>query len=285
MPSAPTTADDRRPRGGARKPGRTPGRLVMVTALGATAAIGVLAPVAACGEAGTENGSARAASGENLSPSPSASRSSRSASRPSPAGAVASAPSPAPVIAAPAILRDFIPYGPARRRQMAAYSLRHYGVSGWRLRPRLIVLHYTAGPTYAAARAVFASNARNLGELPGVAAHFVIDKEGTIYQSVPLDVRVRHAIGLNDRALAIEMVQEDASGPRWADAQILARPAQSRSALRLVRYLCARFDIRRRDVIGHAMANDSPFFHDLLGWRNDHVDWQAADVRVFRSHL
>jgi N-acetyl-anhydromuramyl-L-alanine amidase AmpD len=168
---------------------------------------------------------------------------------------------------------------------MAAYSRRHYGSSTWLLRPRMIVLHYTAGSTYRSARALFASNARNLGELPGVAAHFVIDKDGAIYQLVPLYVRVRHAIGLNHRALAIEFVQEAGSGPRWADAQILARKAQMRAALRLVRYLQARFGIRVRDVIGHAMANDSPYFRDLLGWRNDHTDWQAADVRVFRARL
>ncbi len=168
---------------------------------------------------------------------------------------------------------------------MAAYSLRHYGLWRWRLRPRLMVLHYTAGPTYTGARALFASNAPNRGELPGVAAHFVIAKTGRIYQLVPLGVRVRHAIGLNDRALAIEFVQEGGPGPRWADRQILARRVQMRSALRLVRYLRARVDIRLRDIIGHAMANDSPFFHDLLGWRNDHVDWQAPDVRVFRRRL
>jgi hypothetical protein len=33
------------------------------------------------------------------------------------------------------------------------------------------------------------------------------------------------------------------------------------------------------------MANDSPYFRDLLGWRNTHVDWQPADVRVFRTRL
>lgn len=197
----------------------------------------------------------------------------------------APAPSPSPSVSPAPIVRDPIPYGAARRRQMAAYSLRHYGTSTWRLRPRVIVLHYTAGPTYAGARAVFVSNAPNAGELPGVAVHFVVDKDGTIYQLVPLYVRVRHAVGLNHRAIGIEMVQEAGSGPRWADAQILARKPQMRSSLRLVRYLRARFGIRLRDVIGHSMANDSPFFRDLLGWRNTHVDWQPADVRVFRARL
>jgi hypothetical protein len=33
------------------------------------------------------------------------------------------------------------------------------------------------------------------------------------------------------------------------------------------------------------MANDSPYFHDLEGWRNDHTDWQVEDVRQLRAML
>ena len=47
----------------------------------------------------------------------------------------------------------------------------------------------------------------------------------------------------------------------------------------------ARHSIERANVIGHAMANDSPFFKDLRGWRDTHTDWQAADVRESRSRL
>jgi hypothetical protein len=38
-------------------------------------------------------------------------------------------------------------------------------------------------------------------------------------------------------------------------------------------------------VIGHAMANESPYFKDLQGWRNDHTDWLKRDVREFRQRL
>jgi pimeloyl-ACP methyl ester carboxylesterase len=43
--------------------------------------------------------------------------------------------------------------------------------------------------------------------------------------------------------------------------------------------------LSRPHVIGHSMANDSPFFHDREGWRNDHTDWQAQDVRELRRRL
>jgi hypothetical protein len=52
-----------------------------------------------------------------------------------------------------------------------------------------------------------------------------------------------------------------------------------------VRWLQGRFHIAKKNVIGHSMVNDSPFFHDREGWRNDHTDWQAQDVRELRRRL
>jgi hypothetical protein len=186
----------------------------------------------------------------------------------------------------PPIHRDAIPYGKQRKRQMAGYSKRHYGRREWRLRtPRVIVLHYTAGPSYRSAWQTFASNAPNRGELPGVCAHFVVAKSGRIHRTVRPRVRCRHAIGLNHTAIGIEMVQEAGSGSRWADRQILRRKPQIHRALRLAGWLKQRYGIRWRDIIGHSMANQSRYFKDLEGWRNDHTDWLRPDVKRFRHRL
>ncbi|MGZ4431215.1 MAG: N-acetylmuramoyl-L-alanine amidase, partial [Gaiellales bacterium] len=192
-----------------------------------------------------------------------------------------------PAVPRPRIVHDPIPYGPARRAQMAAYSGRHYGVASWRLHPSIIVLHFTASGagSYPGVRATFSSDAPSLGEEPGTCAHFVVDQDGTIHQLVPTDVRCRHTIGLNDRAIGIEMIQSAGPSAHWADQQILHRPAQLHSVLALVRWLQARYRIPTRNVIGHAMANRSPYFHDLEGWRNDHTDWQAGDVLELRAKL
>jgi N-acetylmuramoyl-L-alanine amidase len=181
---------------------------------------------------------------------------------------------------------DRIPYGRERRRQMAAYSLRHYGTRAWRLRrKRVIVLHFTGGGSYSSAWNAFASNAPARGELPGVCAHFIVGKDGVVHQLVALRVRCRHAIGLNHRAVGIEMVQPVGRGSHWADRQILSRRPQIRAALRLVRSLRRRFSIAMGNVIGHAMADRSPFFRDREGWRNDHTDWLRRDVVAFRRRL
>jgi hypothetical protein len=186
----------------------------------------------------------------------------------------------------PPIKGDPIPYGNKRKRQMARYSKRHYGQPRWHLRgPKVIVLHFTAGPDYQSAWQTFASNAPNRGELPGVCAHFVVPKNGRIHRTVRPSIRCRHTIGLNYTAIGVEMVQEAGSGSHWADTQILHRHRQIHSALRLVGWLKQRYGIKMRNIIGHAMANRSSFFKDLEGWRNDHTDWLKRDVKKFRHRL
>ncbi|HYH60259.1 MAG TPA: DUF2817 domain-containing protein, partial [Solirubrobacterales bacterium] len=181
----------------------------------------------------------------------------------------------------PKIKNDPIPYGDGRKRQMAAYSDRHYGDRTWRLeRIEQIVLHYTVTSTYGPVWNTFASNDPNNGESPGVCAQFVVDKDGTIYSLVDQGVRCRHAIGLNHRSLGIEMVQE-ASGS--AEQAILHRRKQRIAAQKLVAWLCQRHNVKVTDVIGHAMVNDSRFFRDDQGWRNDHGDWPKNPTEDFRK--
>jgi hypothetical protein len=189
-------------------------------------------------------------------------------------------------IAKPKIEFDPIPYGKSRKHQMAGYSERHYGDRSWRLdNPKAIVLHYTASSTYESAWNTFASNDPALGERPGVCSQFIVDKDGTIYQLTRLAVRCRHTIGLNHVSFGIEMVQEDAGGSHETAQTILERDKQARAAVRLAAWLKQRYGIAMRDLIGHAMANDSRLFEDKQGWRNDHTDWQRAEVRTFRKRV
>ena len=74
----------------------------------------------------------------------------------------------------PPIVQRPIPFGADRKREMAAYSKRHYGKRSYRLtHPRVIVEHYTVTTTLSSAYNTFASNDRDpeLHELPGVRRH------------------------------------------------------------------------------------------------------------------
>jgi beta-N-acetylhexosaminidase len=181
----------------------------------------------------------------------------------------------------PPLVWKKIPFGAKRKRQMAAYSKRHYGLRTWRLAdPHVIVEHYTDGTSVRSAWSYFAANVRHLGEMPGVCAHFLVDTDGTVYQLVNLGIRCRHAIGMNWTAIGIEMVGT-------SDAQILHRRVQLRAALRLTLWLMARFGIGVGNVIGHAETLQSPYHHErYAAWRClTHADWQHPDMRTFRHRL
>jgi hypothetical protein len=183
----------------------------------------------------------------------------------------------------PTIDQDPIPFGADRRRQMRAYSRRHYGKAEARLiDPKVIVEHYTASTSYSSAFNTFASNAPDVefGERPGVCAHFVINRDGTIHQLVSLRWRCRHTVGLNYTAIGIEHVGV-------SDADVMGRPAQLSASLRLTRWLKDRYGIPTRDVIGHAESLSSPYHHELVpAMRNrTHGDFQPATMRRYRAKL
>ena len=127
-----------------------------------------------------------------------------------------------PTAARPAIVQRPIPFGAKRRAEMRAYARRHYGIDDFHLRdPKVIVEHYTVTTTFQAAYATFANDVPDveLHELPGTCAHFIVDKDGTIYQLVSLTIMCRHTVGLNWTAFGIEQVGLSAR-------EILNRPAQ-----------------------------------------------------------
>jgi beta-N-acetylhexosaminidase len=182
----------------------------------------------------------------------------------------------------PHIVWKPIPYGPERKAEMAAYAGKHYGIHSWRLHPKVIVEHYTGSDSFAGAWNAFAANTPDgeLGGLPGDCAHFIVDRDGTIYQLVRLSVMCRHTVGLNYVAIGIEHVGT-------SDAEILHDPAQLLSSLELSAWLVGRLHIRIRNVIGHSESLRSPYHRELYKpWAHQtHGDWRHADMDIFRSKL
>jgi N-acetylmuramoyl-L-alanine amidase len=191
--------------------------------------------------------------------------------------APAAAPPRPPIVPKP------IPFGAQRKAETAAYARRHYGLDTWRLeRPRVIVEHYTASESFASAYSTFAADVPDgeLHELPGTCAHFVIDKDGTIYQLVSLTTMCRHTVGLNYTAIGIEHVGT-------SDAEILGNRRQLDASLRLTAWLMGRFGIQLRNVIGHNESLTSPYHHErYTAWRcQTHGDWARKDMTVYRARL
>jgi N-acetylmuramoyl-L-alanine amidase len=186
-------------------------------------------------------------------------------------------------VPSPRIVADPIPYGPQRLAEMRAYAERHYGLSTYRLTdPHVIVIHFTDTPDFRSTYNTFAPDAPDveLHELPGVCSHFVIDRDGTIYQLVPLDIMCRHTVGLNWTAIGVEHVG-------FTDAQIMSNSRQLDASLALVRWLRCRLHISVANVIGHNESVSSPYHHENVAAlrTQTHDDFRRADMDVYRARL
>jgi N-acetyl-anhydromuramyl-L-alanine amidase AmpD len=192
-------------------------------------------------------------------------------------------PARTPIVSPPRIHRWPIPYGPAREREMAEYSLRHYGEDTAILsHPKVIVEHYTETATAAEAFNTFAPDVPDseFHELPNTCAHFLVESDGRIDQLVPLTLRCRHTTGLNWTAIGIENVG-------FSDQAILDDRRQIAASLALTRWLRCRYGIPLKDVIGHNESLSSPYHHDRVPafQHQTHSDWTHADMNRYRSLL
>jgi N-acetylmuramoyl-L-alanine amidase len=186
-------------------------------------------------------------------------------------------------VAAPPVVQRPIPFGERRKQEMRQYAMRHYGIDDYRLRrPRVIVEHYTATDSFAPVYNYFATDAPDpeLHELPGICAHYVIDRDGTIYQLVSTRIMCRHTVGLNWTAIGIEHVGQ-------SDAQVMGNRRQLAASLRLTRMLQGRYGISTRNVLGHNENRSSPFHRERVPrLRNQtHADFPRAVMDAYRRRL
>ena len=183
----------------------------------------------------------------------------------------------------PPINKKLIPYPKKRKREMAAYSKRHYGQFKWRLNnPKVIVIHYAEAGSISAIYNTFRTDQPDVEfhELPNVCSHYAVGTGGAVYKFVPPTIRCRHTVGLNWTAIGVEHVG-------FSDQDILGRPAQLNGSLKFVQWLRCRFGISVDNVIGHNESLSSPFYKELdpRFKGQTHGDWNHADMQVYRSDL
>jgi N-acetylmuramoyl-L-alanine amidase len=186
-------------------------------------------------------------------------------------------------VAPPRVVSKPIPFDAQRKADMRAYARRHYGIDDHRLRdPKVIVQHYTVTDTFQPVYDTFAPNRPDpeLGELPGVCAHYVIDRDGTIYQLVSTRLMCRHTVGLNWTSIGIEHVGR-------SDAEVLGNRRQMAASLRLTRMLQGRHGIATRNVIGHNENRSSPFHRERVARlrTQTHGDFPKPAADAYRRRL
>ncbi|MDD5405690.1 MAG: peptidoglycan recognition family protein [Sulfurovaceae bacterium] len=146
--------------------------------------------------------------------------------------------------ASPRIIDKPIDFSEDRVEMTKEYIQSHYGldVKDITIKPKIIVLHWTAEPDFAKSFGrlkpeILLSDRTDIkkGGALNVSAHFLVDKDGTIYRLMPDNHMARHIIGLNYFSIGIENV----GGANNTNQDLT--PAQVESNIYLVRYLKAKY--------------------------------------------
>jgi N-acetylmuramoyl-L-alanine amidase len=148
------------------------------------------------------------------------------------------------------------------------------------------VLHWTAIPTLEGSLEAFQperlpsarGDIQEAGAL-NVSAHYLVDRDGTIYQLLPDTVMARHTIGLNHCAIGIENVGGTTETPLTKE--------QLRANTRLVRSLAKTYPIEY--LIGHyeytAFDGHPLWLEKDSGYRTTKTDPGEAFMNEVRSNL
>lgn len=148
------------------------------------------------------------------------------------------------------IIQKPIQYNEDRKKLSVEYLKNRHNITQKEptIVPRIIVLHYTGGGTlnsnfnYFNKTTIESGRTYNKNQSPlNVSAHYLIDKNGDVYQLISDTIFARHTIGLNYCAIGVENV--------GGDKEPLTR-AQVVSNAKLVRYLKEKYPIEY--VIGHS---------------------------------
>jgi N-acetylmuramoyl-L-alanine amidase len=149
----------------------------------------------------------------------------------------------------PQIIEKPIKYNTERVDLSLNYLQERYGIVQLipTITPKVIVIHWTGSNSLTAAFRTFENPrlANNRPELRkagplNVSAHYLVDRDGTIYHLMADTLFARHTIGLNHCAIGIENV----GGPQYQLTK-----AQLKANADLVTYLAAKYPINY--LIGH----------------------------------
>lgn len=167
-----------------------------------------------------------------------------------------------------------------RLRLMEEYSLEHYGRAMTEIEPRAIVVHWTASATLESVMNTFYPETMYDGSL-NVASHFVVDRDGKIYQLTPETALNRHAIGYNWCAIGIENVGGVNGEEDLTDAQLAAN-------ISLIRHMRNKFPTIEY-VFGHYQQNiarQSGLYLELVpDYYAEKIDPGAKFMRGLREAL
>ncbi|MCW9026100.1 MAG: peptidoglycan recognition protein family protein, partial [Thiovulaceae bacterium] len=142
------------------------------------------------------------------------------------------------------IIETPIKFSDHRVELTKSYIKAHYGIDAKDIKivPKIILIHHTAIDSFEESLSRFMeeklpslrADISSAGAV-NVSTHFMVERNGTIHQLMPLNFMARHVIGLNYNSIGIENVG-------GADGENNLTDAQLKSNIFLVKYLKKKFD-------------------------------------------
>lgn len=174
-----------------------------------------------------------------------------------------------------------IEFDETRLQLTREYSLEHYGVEMTEIEPQAIVVHWTASSTFESAYNHFYNSADPYDGTLNVASHFIIDRNGKIYQLTSETALNRHAIGYNWCAIGIENVG-------GVDGEEDLTEAQLRANVEIIRHMKVKHK-NIKYVFGHYqqdIARQSGLYIELVdGYYAEKIDPGKKFMTALRDEL
>jgi len=171
----------------------------------------------------------------------------------------------------PVMVNKPIEWNDTRLTLMREYAKIHYGMNIDSIVPQMIILHWTASNSLTGTYNYFYPAAGKYNTANGrlnVASHYLVDRDGTIYQLTPETALNRHAIGYNWCAIGVENVGGVNSKADLTKAQVQANIA-------LIRYLSDKY-ASIKYVIGHYQVDKARstglYIEKIPGYHSDKID-------------
>lgn len=188
------------------------------------------------------------------------------------------------------IRKKYINYDEKRKELSLEYLKLRHGIikSAPVITPKMIILHNTGGGTLESNFNYFnhteIETARDINRKQSklnVSAHYLIDRDGAIYQLMDDTAFARHSIGLNYCAIGIENIGNE-KAPLTKE--------QVKANAELIRYLCSKYSIEY--MIGHSeyiQFRNTPLWKELdpdyITFKLDPGDEFLKQVRLLIKDL
>ena len=146
------------------------------------------------------------------------------------------------------VIKKYLPYNEWKKEYLEYFKL-HYKDESIHLEPKMVVLHYSRLPSFSKLWWTFVKggkySAGDKGKKFGhLSTHFVIDRDGSIYQLMPLNHRARGAYGVNHVAVSIDVIGRN-------EKELLSNKKQMKVTFALVKWLMRKFRISSSGVRAH----------------------------------